>query len=382
MFSRRILNAIAAIILFLAADCHAEVLKISPKNSNNFSKVINRLNPGDVLRVEDGNYSVKVKFTVSGSEKSPITIEGSEKVFFEGSKIGKYDPVFETNGQNYLQFKNLNFRGVRAGVQADGGSHHIVIDGLRTDHCQFAVKLADASFVTVRNAFADNSRNAFRGEGETHHITFENIEAYHSQDIYKDYDKNYLNGDGFIFENRTHDLVFKNIKSGGHWDAGLDIKGSHVRMENIVSFGNKNGLKFWGQDIEISNALVYGCKAQVREDGSKVDGYGLNMRIGAAKITNATFVDNEAGNMKVKQGASVEISNSISAQKASSGAVAEKYGTLNSQNVVWYHESGEKPKWFEASMENRWEDPQFVDREKGDYRLKEGSPAAGLGYRG
>lgn len=350
----------------------AETYSVSPKSG--LSRSVAALKPGDILHLSDGTYSEPVKFTVSGTKEAPIIIEGSEKVMIDGKHLGPYTPVFQTNGQNYLQFKNLNFVGVRAGVQIDGGSHHVLVDGLRADQCQFAVKMTDASFVTIKNAYADNSRNAFRGEGDTHHITFENIEAYHSKDIHKNRDLNYFNGDGFIFEDNTHDLVFKNIKTGGHWDAGLDIKGSRVRLENIISFGNKNGLKLWGKDIEMSNALIYGCKAQMRPDGTRVDGWGINVRQGSVKIANATIVDNEAGNIKARDGSSAKISNSILAQRVAGRKLVEKFGNWTYDNIIWYHAAEQQPEWLKASEKHLWTDPRFMDWEKGDYRLKDDNP--------
>ena len=279
----------------------SQVYEISPDTSHVLEKAIDRLKPGDTLRLADGAYSVSAMLRVSGVESHPITIEGSGKTFLNGSKIDKYAPVFRTNGQSYLIFKQLNFKGVRAGVQIDEGSTFVSIDGLRADGCQFAVKMKDASYVTIQNSYADNSRNAFRGEGESHHVTFENVEAYRSKDIYEKMNKEYLNGDGFIFEDATHDLVFRNIKTGEHWDAGLDSKGSNVKIENVESFGNKNDLKLWGENIEVSNALIRAAKSQVHDDGSKADGWGINVRRGSTKVTGVTFSGNEAGDYKAKE---------------------------------------------------------------------------------
>lgn len=319
----------------LPASAVAKVYDISPKQTFKWS--VSQLKPGDTLKLTDGVYSDSAVFRVSGTENEPITIEGSKNTVINGSRLGEYVPVFQTKGQSYLVFKDLKFEKVRAGVQVDDGSHHIVIDGLRADQCHFAVKISDGSHVTVRNSYADNSRNAFRGEGDTHDISFENVEAYRSKDIYKGHDPNFLNGDGFVFENKTYNLRFKNIKSMEHWDAGLDIKGSHVVIEDVEVSGCKNGLKLWGEDIEARNVLSHDNRSQTKPDGTTVDGNGIHIAAGATRILRSTIRDNDACEIKLKKEAKLHIEDSTISRRTQSGklVVKQEGAQLTEKNVTW-----------------------------------------------
>ncbi len=347
---------------------------------------LTRLKPGDTLFIKEGTYKEAMGFSVSGTVDKPIKIEGLGNVTFDGASLGAYTPTFDTKGHDYLSFKNIKVINSRAGVQVSAGSHHITIDGLKSYENDFAVLMKDASYVTVKNGLAVNSRNAYRGEGNTHHITFEDIMTYGSKDIYDGYDKNYTNGDGFIFENQTHDLSFKDIKTYNHWDAGMDIKGDNVTIQNVVSYGNKNGLKLWGQNIRVTNALVYGNKRQAKPAGGYVDGFGVNIRPGAiVTMKRVTFVDNEAGEIQVSSpdygvgAGKLTLADSVIARKVSLGQLLIQAGSFSQSNNVWYDTTA-------SSGLGLWANPQFQDWTNRNYRLKTSSPAytrhAGYAYTG
>ncbi len=382
---------IFSVLLFVESvqPVFASIYRISPKDVTAYSltTTIAGLKPGDTLYFNDGTYPGGAQFKVSGTETAPIILEGSERVLFNGKRIAKNVPVFQTNGQSYLQFKNLSFHGVRAGVQIDGGSHHILIDGLRADHCQFAVKMKDASFVTVQNSFADNSRNAFRGEGDTHDVEFLHVKAFNSKDIYKGYDLKFLNGDGFIFEKKTYNLRFENIISANHWDAGLDIKGSHVQITHVESYGCKNGVKLWGEDITVRDALLHEAKSQERPDGSKVDGAGIHLCAGSAVLLQSTLVDNEQADIKINAGAKLSTENCVVARKLPKGNLwhlekpskkdleknpSKLPGELIQKNVIAFQPNAE-PLSLPPTVV--WVDPQFENWEEGNYCLRREGPA-------
>ena len=144
---------------------------------------VSKLKAGDTLYLTEGTYKDTADFISSGTQDKLITIQGIGNVWIDNSASYIFDPAFDTNGQSYIQFKNINVRNSRAGVLIGGGSHHVTVNGLNTDHAQFAVLIKDASFVTFLNATADNSRHAFRAEGVSHDLHFENIKAFRSQDV-------------------------------------------------------------------------------------------------------------------------------------------------------------------------------------------------------
>lgn len=340
---------------------------------------VSKLQAGDTLYVLEGTYEAAVDFSSSGTESAYITIQGVGNVVIDGTNMDYYNPAFDTKGNDYLHFKNLTVNNSRAGVLVSAGSNHIVIDGLRTDHSQHAVRMEDASYITIRNAYATNSRNAFRAQGVTHDVFIENVETYLSKDIYDGMDLNYLNGDGFIFENQTYNVTIRNVISGDHWDAGFDIKASNVLIENVVSFGNKNGIKLWGNNITIVNALVYGNKCQPKPSGGCTEGNGLNSRRGTSTILNSTFVDNEVYELKATSESTVRLVNSIVARNVSGGQLrGEEWGSFSHNNVLWY-DARRSSAGFAISSDSLFANPGFVDWANKNFRLADTSAALNRG---
>lgn len=339
---------------------------------------VSNLKPGDTLFIQGGNYAENVSFKVSGAQGKWITIQGLGKVVINGKSLGAYTPVFNTNNQSYLRFRNLEVNDARAAVEVSSGSSNIEVDGLKTDGNDFAVVIRGGKNVTVRNAYAVNSRNAFRAEGSASNLTFENIETYGSKDIYPGLDKNYLNGDGFIFELGVSNVTLKNIVSGDHWDGGFDIKASNVTGENLVAYGNKNNFKLWGKNITIKNSLSYKAKKQLRPDGTYVDGNGFNVRSGTITLENMTIADNDDHDIKVNTGASVTLLNSIVARNASSGKIFGSYGgNFSQRNVIWYNPQTKAN--APLSSGGTWADPKFVNWAGKNYRLTSSSAAINKG---
>jgi hypothetical protein len=345
---------------------------VNPWHTINIS--VGKLKPGDTLYIKEGVYKEAVDLKASGTNGNPITIQGLGNVIFERKGLSAYDPVFDTKGHDYLRFRNFRVRNARAGVWVNK-SHDVTIERLKVQYSHFAVLMTDASKVVIKNSWAKNNRNAFRGEGKTHDIFIQNVNAYFSKDIYKGYDLNYLNGDGFIFEKDTSYLTFKNCISGFHWDAGFDIKGKNVILDHVISIRNKNGLKLWGDNILVFNALIYSSKSQVRPNGSKVDGVGINVRKGSAKIYNSTLSNNESQDLKVTPEGKLSLERSIVFRSLPKGSFLGAYGPFQSHLVIWYHMTAQKPGNIPKTQDNMWVDPQFVDWRNNDYHLKLASPA-------
>ncbi len=363
-------------------------VSLTGSNTNNGSQnqawksidyAVSRLKAGDTLYIQEGVYKETVDLKSSGTESAYISIVGLGNVVIDGATLGYYEPVFDTKGYSYIQFFNLEVNNARSGVEISPGSTHILINGLTTHNSQFAVKMKDASYITVLNCYATGSRNGFRGEGVVHDVLFENIETYFSKDVYPGYDPNaYINGDGFIFENQTYNLTFRNIITGNHSDAGIDIKGANVLIENITTFNNTNGMKLWGNNITVINALSYGNKTQRTVSAGNVDGMGVNVRSGSTTIINSTFVDNEQEDMKVGPLGTLRLENSIVARQSSTGKLLGKYGIYTEKNVLWYRVGRSTPE-FTLLSGSLWANPDFVDWANKDFRIKSTSKAIDRG---
>ncbi len=340
---------------------------------------VSKLKAGDTLYISEGVYDRQsADFVSSGTADAYITIQGVGNVTFEGKNLYEYEPVFDTKGKSHLRFNNIKVKNARAAVDVTAGSHHVEIDTLITDGNDFAVKMSGASFITIRNAYAINSRNSFRGDNGTHDVLMEHIETYNSKDIYAGYDPNYTNGDGFIFESNTSNITIRDAISGNHWDAGFDIKSSNVLLENVIGFGNKNGLKLWGNNVTVVNALMYGNKKQSKPDGGYVDGNGVNIRSGSVRILNSTFVDNEDIDVKVgTSSATLYMENSIVARKCDCGRLLGQYGNYSDNNVLWFKQNAGPE--FAIDANNFWADPGFMDWDNKNFKLSANSAAVDKG---
>ncbi len=335
---------------------------------------VSQLKAGDTLYIQEGTYNETVDLTTSGTATSGIYIVGLGNVVIDNTGAYYYDSAIDTNNQSYVNIRNLKITNSR-GIQVTGGQY-VNISGISSDKAQFCVLMKNAAFVTITNCTAVNSRHAFRGEGTTHDVTMDNIKASGSQDVYTGMDMNYLNGDGVIMESDTYNITITNMESFNHWDAGLDIKSDNVVLKNIVSYGNKNGLKLWGANISLENVLVYDTKFQANT--TLPEGIGVNIRSGSVKMKNVTIADSDGTDIKVNTGATLNLENSIVVRKYATGKLLEKYGTMTEKGVVWFRQGKTTPD-FTIATGSLWVDPQFVDWAAKDFRLKSTSPALALG---
>lgn len=340
---------------------------------------VSQLLPGDTLYIQEGVYEESVSLASSGLAEALITIQGMGNAILDGQNLADSLDGFNTQGHDYLVFKNLTLNNLNAGIDVNSASQFIEIDGLKADGNHYAIRIQDSSNVTVKNAYAINSKNAFRMGGTSQDILLEKVEAYNSLDIFPGSNPDYLNGDGVITEAQVNRLTIRNSIFANNADAGIDFKGTNGLFENVVVYGNKNNFKMWGT-ATIRSSLSRHAKRQLRSDGSTVEGNGITVEAGQTKMVNVTFVDNEDHDIHVYAGGTLSVENSIVARKIldPTGMLLESAGTFTSQNVLWYAR-GVDPTHFTFSPTDLWDDPQFMDWRAGDYRLWYASPAVDRG---
>ncbi|MEK7514586.1 MAG: putative Ig domain-containing protein, partial [Patescibacteria group bacterium] len=257
---------------------------------------IPKLKAGETLFISAGVYKENstALFVNSGTASTPIKVVGVGTVLLDGSlkkaSSGSFAPVIDTVGKHYIRFENIGVAFSR-GIQISGNSHDIVIDGLRGNNNEYVVVIRGGYNITVRNANVTRSYFAFRAEGDTHDVLMEDIVTSYAitPNIQDD---GFQNGDGFIFESDTYNLTFRRIVSSYNGDAGLDIKGDNVRIENIISHHNTNGLKLWGTNVNVINTLIYDLVDQTSPTGRFTASVGINVRAGNIKVYNSTVAMN------------------------------------------------------------------------------------------
>ena len=345
-------------------------------------RAVSQLQAGDTVIVSEGTYAESVQIRSSGVEDGWITIQGEGTVVLDGAGLGSGKSGFDTNGNDYLRVLNFTVNHFSAsGIQADPGTNYLEVDGLNADGNGYAVRLETASNVTVRNAVAVNSNNAFRAYGASRDLLFENIETYNSRDNFSGMNPDYLNGDGFILESNVSNVTLRNVISANNWDAGFDIKASNVLIENALTYGNKNNFKTWGENIVIKSSLSTGAKRQFREDGTSVEGNGITVEDGSTFLINVTLADNEDHEIQIYSGGRLDLRDSIVARRNITGRLFESDGTFTDGGVLWYNTALSAPD-FKISTAGFWADPGFVNWSGNDYHLKETSPALDFGDSG
>jgi len=347
--------------------------------ASNIQSILDSIQPGDVMLFKPGTYAQALVLKTSGILGNPIILEGEGRVIFETP--GK--PAIETKGESYYIFKNFEAINSVALFEINEKSHNIDIENIKSDKNRFAIRISDGSFIRVRKAHVDNSKNGFRVIAGSDFV-FVDIEVYNSKDIWDGMNKRYLNGDGFIFERAVTNVLLERIKTANHWDAGIDCKASNVVISEVLSWGNKNNYKIWGRNVKIYNSLSFKAKRQLRPDGSYVEGNGLTAETDpnggqGAEVycENVTFVDNEHRDIHLYAGTTVKLDKCIVARKASAGVLLDHDGVIfDSIDTIWF-DSG-KPRPSFVGPNDRYEDPKFKDWENGDYRTESGI----VGYLG
>jgi hypothetical protein len=343
-------------------------------------QALDRLRPGDRLHLLPGIYRQAVKLNRSGSEQAPIEIIGEVGAELRGTRAASSDedPLLALDGVSHLRLRNLALRDGKLGIRVAAGAHHIELHGLRSDGTDFPLWIEDASEIELVGLVASNSWNGIRVTGDSHRLRFRDLRIFFSKDNYECLNVDYWNGDGMILEESAHDVEIADLVSGYHWDAGIDIKASRVRLENLVALGNKNGLKLWGEDIQVRNALIAGSIAQTKT-GGRSEGIGVKLLRGSAALSRVTLADNQGAQLDLFAGTRLTLRDSILSHVGADGALlsGEGAGTgaLQAQGNLWFQPGVLAPALPAGEL---WRQPRFQDR--CFYRLEPTSPGQGLGF--
>ena len=336
---------------------------------------VSKLQAGDTLYIHEGVYAESASFLNSGRADASISVIGIGNVVFDGTGMRVYGSAFDTKGNDYLKLQNISARNMRAVIEVSAGSDFIDIDGIQSDKNRFAVLVTGSANVAVRNAVVRDSKNGFRAV-TSRNLVYENIDVSGSKDIYDGMNEDYHNGDGFIFEADVSNVTMRNIITHDNWDGGIDCKASNVLIENVISYGNKNNFKMWGQNITIRNSLGYNAVPQLRSNGTTVEGNDLTVEVGGTvTLDHVTLSSGGDHNIAIYANGTLRLRNSIVQRVRTPGSsLLSNAGVLISDNVLWYEKGAAQPASL-LSPTDLWADPQFVDAAAFNFQLKSTSPA-------
>lgn len=252
---------------------------------------------GDKLFLDDNGsyfYDLQINITNGGADKHATKI-------IEGVDRGEGYPIMKGSGRSngvfiflnasvsYLSIRNLNVEDYKYVVETEEDiarpNQYITIDGLDINNVTDGLYLRDFRNSTIKNCevtyhtkrgvrlrtgcrnlkiidcftdhnmgnFGDFPSNQFPvgfevGEGrhdtdslDQTNITFIRCEARNCIDD----DQSYYNGDGFLVNDKHHNIAFYDCIAYGNADGGWDNKGVDVYFENCIAVANKNNIRVW-----------------------------------------------------------------------------------------------------------------------------------------
>ncbi|MBI3767451.1 MAG: right-handed parallel beta-helix repeat-containing protein [Deltaproteobacteria bacterium] len=222
------------------------------------------VNPGDVVHVQDGSYQ-EFYLDRSGTTAQPITFVA------DGAAV-------QITADNGMTPDGINVE----------GADHVVIDGfIVNDRTRAGIRVAVASFVTVRNCHTGHNGRWGIFSGHAYDFTIEDNEAHDSVAEHGIYVSN--SGDRPIIRgNVVHDNHANGIHMNGDLSQGEDGIISNALVERNVIYGNGvgggSGINMDGvTDSVVQNNLLYDNHAS---------GISLYMIDGATGSTNNLVVNN------------------------------------------------------------------------------------------
>lgn len=257
-----------------------------------------RLQPGDRLNVGGGTYrDVELVIRTGGQEGKPKTIAGVDRGAGLPVFAGTWSADKPTKGRtalllgpgvSHLAVRGLRLRGYTFCVLAkhEGGApprSHLVFDDVDMEQCRHGFYLSDCDDlaltgcdlkrytkhgfrfdqgcdrVELRRCTADCSEGDAEWEKKTElfpfGFTITDGGAPNTRFVFEDcmtrnnmmpgQTTRYKNGDGFVMEGNTRDVVLRRCRSIRNQDGGFDLKVPGVQLTDCVAVGNKRGFRIW-----------------------------------------------------------------------------------------------------------------------------------------
>lgn len=157
---------------------------------------------------------------------------------------------------------------VQFGYNKGDVGNNILVDGAEVSYSNHIFLIAGDLFdIHLKNISSFMSLNGIRLRYGAHHIHIENFvsDRAESRIQNKTFDgaptkPDYPNGDHLITDRTNHDIKGKNWRLKRAWDAGFDIKGYNVFVENILVEESCIGCKTWGKNSKFKDVTVINPK--------------------------------------------------------------------------------------------------------------------------
>lgn len=267
-------------------------------------KFIAAAGAGDEVRLlaDQGAYKVTKQITIAagGAAGAPITIRGATSdgtamaATIVGTRASGWKPglaegseLFRlVGGADHLKFADLKTQNIGNGVfrigadledltikrvsatnvsrfienQVSGDATSASVIGLKVEdvtiagYSQNAIRLKyDSRNVTLHNVVGDsqmqNGGLVVAGValgGTVHDVLMDHVTMRNNHG--RGTSSDYWNGDGFVAERGTYDLIFRDTLATGNTDSGYDIKGNNVALIRAAASDNTKNFRLWGAE--------------------------------------------------------------------------------------------------------------------------------------
>jgi len=349
---------------------------------------------GDTVIVAPGRYQETITF--SGNNivvASQFLLTGDERLIGEtiidGADGGGHSVVAIREGEaDGAELAGFTITGgatdYGGGVYCTGTSpylHHLIIEGNHATHNGGGLYTTQNARVLCQNSIIRNNTADFGGGGLTCYFSARTV----IEDcIISGNEGNYGGG---VQCSQSAELVMRGCtisendgtdgeSAGGVWA----WNNASVTLENCSVIGNiadwTSGFRIWRTNMFLDHVLIAG------NEGRELITYESENENQIFSMTNVTIADNQYSPRRLLYlvGPGISLTNSILLVEEEdfpvailNGALTVAYSMISNRDSLF---SISQPEWGEGVFD---EDPQFIDRENGDYHLIPGSPCIDTG---
>ncbi|MEF8788138.1 MAG: right-handed parallel beta-helix repeat-containing protein [Planctomycetota bacterium] len=353
------------------------------------SYAVTQLQPGSTLVLLPGAYKGARIQKVHGTSEETIVIRGQNR------------QACIING---AARREGEYKGGRDAIWFDHCSHMVLENVSLINAPRAGVLVGQSHHITVRDCLVRGNTEWGLFTNHSPHVTFENCEVSGSEDQHGIYFANGGSDHCVARGNIIHHNAQCGIQVNGDPAAGGDGIISDVLIEkNVIHHTGENGGAAMNmtfiQDSVIRNNLCYANEAGgivIYRDAHKApDKYSRGIKVLNNTVYFAPDTGRWAFTAQYKSRDITVLNNIFYGGRYGAHAVSSdsQKGLVSTHNVIYNHPGqgklGDSSEGWNYAVEewkqkgydrnSRFKNPQFVNPKKGDFHVKGGSPAIGLG---
>lgn len=218
---------------------------------------IDRLEPGQVLVVEDGTWPGPLTLTARGSAADPITIRARNtgSVIIDGQ--GARDAITDADaGLAHVRLQGLRVANADRGFHLTGDVVGLTVEDCAIDHCDHAFLCDAGSDLTLERVLVTDCPDGI-GLGVKGRSGIAGVRLIDCSVVYDSDEEADRNTDGFRVEGLCTDVHISGCEGAGFDDSGFDIKPDGALVERCIAHHNwDNGFKLWGDGARLVNCIA------------------------------------------------------------------------------------------------------------------------------